>query len=156
MGNNKRTASMKVVNGDKGKASIEDMFENARKSLRSTLEMNVRQDERFDTLYSIRETCHRFYFDRPTEAPAFEFACDIAQDVKETHEKLIEIVDKMTLDQFKEEQFDNPANALVEFRVPEDWEDVLYQSIVFAAVQPYGEQFDTIHGRIMEEVAKNA
>lgn len=156
MGNDKRTASMKVVNGDKGKASIEDMFENARKSLRSTLEMNVRQDERFDTLYSIRETYHRFYFDHPTEAPTFEFACNIAQDVKEIHEKLIEIVDKMTLDQFKEEKFDNPANALVEFDAPEDWEDVFYQSIIFAAVQPYGEQFDTLHGRVMEEVAKSA
>lgn len=152
----KSSSKMKVVSGDKAKASLEKMFETARSGMLATLEVQLNQDDRFDTLYAIRESYHRFYFDHPEEAPSFDYAKSCAEEIKKVHQQIVDKVLSMTLDEFKSEEFTNPADELVKFDDPDDWEDVFFQSLLFSAVQPYGENFDTIHGRVMEEVAKNA
>lgn len=155
--NKKSPSKMKVVDGDKGKASVAVAFENQRKATLATLDVQLKQDERFDTLMGIREAWHAFHFDAPaTEGPSFDYVRNIASDVKEIHERIVSIVENMTVEDFKGEKWANPADQFVDFDEPKDWEDVFYQSMIFSGVQPYGRTFDDIRSRVMEEEGKRA
>lgn len=155
--NKKSAASMKVVEGDKSKADVEKAFENQRTATLSTLEVQLQQDTRFDTLMGIREAWHAFHFDAPaTEGPSFDYVRNIASDIKGVHEEIKKIAETMTLEQFSGAEWVNPADQFVSFPDPEDWEDVFYQSMIFSGVQPYGRTFDDIRSRVMEGEAKRA
>ena len=153
----KSVSSMKVVEGDKSKAGVEKAFENQRAATLATLEVQLKQDLRFDTLMGIREAWHSFHFDRlPEEAPDFDYVRNIASDIKEIHEKIKRIAETMTMEQFSGEEWVNPADQFVSFADPTEWEDVFYQSMIFSGVQPYGRTFDDIRSRVMEGEAKRA
>lgn len=159
--NKKGPSRMKLVDGDKGKRrdkeSMEEMFETQRQGILATLEVQLRQDLRFDTLMGIREAWQRFYFDRkPEEAPSFDYVRNIANDVRETHLKIQDAVRGMTLEQFSSEDWVNPADALVEFDDPKEWEDVFYQSVIFSGVMPYGQSLDDVRSRVMKELRDHA
>lgn len=155
--NRKGPSKMKMVEGDKGKISMEEMFETQRQGMLATLDVQIRQDLRFDTLTGIREAWHQFHFDAPaTEGPSYDYVRNIAWDIRETHEKLRDEVLSMTLEQFSAEEWVNPADKYVDFDDPKDWEDVFYQSMVFSGVQPYGRSFDDIRSRVMKELKDRA
>lgn len=157
----KGPSKMKLVDGDKGKRkdqeTMEQMFEAQRQGILATLEVQLKQDLRFDTLLGIREAWQRFHFDRqPEETPDFDYVRNIANDVRETHLKIQDAVYSMTLEQFSSEDWVNPADALVEFDEPKEWEDVFYQSVIFSGVMPYGQSFDDVRGRVMKELKDRA
>ena len=157
----KGPSKMKLVDGDKGKRkdqeSMERMFETQRQGMLATMEVQLRQDLRFDTLMGIREAWHRFYFDAPeTEGPSFDFVQSVAKDVRETHERINREIQEMTLEQFSAEEWENPADQFVQFPEVKDWEDVFYQSVIFAGVQPYGASFDDLRSRVMKELKDRA
>lgn len=152
---------MKMIDGDKGKRkdqeSMEKMFETQRQGILATLEVQLNQDLRFDTLMGIREAWQRFHFDRKAEeAPGFDYVRDIANDVRNVHLKIKEAAEGMTLEQFSSEDWVNPADKLVEFTEPAGWEDVFYQSIIFSGVMPYGQSFDDVRSRVMKEMRERA
>jgi len=157
----KGPSKMKLVDGDKRKRkdqeTMEKMFETQREGILATLEVQLNQDLRFDTLMGIREAWQRFYFDRRAEeAPSFDYVREIAGDVRRTHLKIKEAAEAMTLEQFSSEDWVNPADELVEFPEPNDWEDVFYQSVIFSGVMPYGQSFDDVRGRVMKEMRERA
>lgn len=157
----KGPSKMKLVDEDKGtrkdQETLEKMFETQRQGILATLEVQLKQDLRFDTLMGIREAWQRFHFDRlPEEAPDFEYVRNIANDVREAHLKIQDAVYSMTLEQFSSEDWVNPADALVEFDEPKEWEDVFYQSVIFSGVMPYGQSFDDVRGRVMKELKDRA
>ena len=157
----KGPSKMKMVDGDKGKrkdrASMEEMFETQRQGILATLEVQLNQDLRFDTLMGIREAWHQFHFDAPaTEGPSFDYVRNIASDIKVIHERIRDAVLSMTLEQFSSEDWVNPADEYVEFDETKDWEDVFYQSMIFSGVQPYGRSFDDVRSRVMKELRDRA
>lgn len=157
----KGPSKMKMVDGDKGKrkdkASMEEMFETQRQGILATLEVQLNQDLRFDTLIGIREAWHQFHFDAPaTEGPSFDYVRNIAADIKAIHERIRDAVLSMTLEQFSAEDWVNPADEYVEFDETKDWEDVFYQSMIFSGVQPYGRSFDDVRSRVMKELRDRA
>ena len=159
--NKKGPSKMKVVEGDKGtrkdQETLEKMFETQRQGILATLEVQLNQDLRFDTLMGIREAWQRFHFDRlPEEAPDFDYVRNIASDVREAHLKIQEAAEAMTLEQFTAEDWVNPADALVGFDEPREWEDVFYQSVIFSGVMPYGQSFDDVRSRMMKEMKDRA
>lgn len=157
----KGPSKMKMIDGDKGKrkdrASMEEMFETQRQGILATLEVQLNQDLRFDTLMGIREAWHQFHFDAPaTEGPSFDYVLNIASDIKAIHERIRDEVVSMTLEQFSSEDWVNPADKYVEFDETKDWEDVFYQSMIFSGVQPYGRSFDDVRSRVMKELRDRA
>lgn len=157
----KGPSKMKLVDGDKGKrkdrASMEEMFETQRQGILATLEVQLNQDLRFDTLMGIREAWHQFHFDAPaTEGPSFYYVHNIASDIKAIHESIRNVVLSMTLEQFSSEDWVNPADEYVEFAETKNWEDVFYQSMIFSGVQPYGRSFDDVRSRVMKEMKDRA
>ena len=159
--NKKGPSKMKMIDGDKGKrkdrASMEEMFETQRQGILATLDVQLHQDLRFDTLMGIREAWHAFYFDAPaTEGPSFDYVRNIAQDILKIHEKIKNDVLSMTLEQFSVEEWENPADKYVGFDDPGDWDDVFYQSMIFSGVQPYGRSFDDVRSRVMKELRDRA
>lgn len=159
--NKKGPSKMKLVDGDKDKRkdqeTLEKMFETQRDGILATLEVQLRQDLRFDTLLGIREAWQRFHFDRlPEEAPDFDYIRNIAMDIVVIHEKIKDEALSMTLEQFSSEDWENPADKYVEFEAPKDWEDVFYQSVIFSGVMPYGQSFDDVRSRVMKELRDRA
>ena len=159
--NKKGPSKMQVVDGDKGKRkdqkTLEEMFEAQRQGILATLEVQLRQDLRFDTLMGIREAWHQFHFDVPaTEGPSLDYVRSIASDIKSIHERIRNDVASMTLEQFSSEDWANPADKYVEFGEVRDWEDAFYQSMVFSGVQPYGRSFDDVRSRVMKELRDRA
>lgn len=152
---------MKLVDSDKGarkdQETLEKMFETQRQGILATLEVQLKQDLRFDTLMGIREAWQRFHFDRKAEeAPSFEYVRNIANDVRDAHLKIQEAAEAMTLEQFTAEDWVNPADSIVEFGEPKEWEDVFYQSVIFSGVMPYGQSFDDVRSRMMKELRDRA
>lgn len=149
----KSASKFKVAEKKTELPPIEDVFEMQRKGMLATIDIQIRQDSRFDTLMAIRESCRRFYND---DVVSLDEAMGMAADVKKTHEAIKEIMESMTLEQMTAEEFVNPCDALVDFEDPKCWDAVFKQSIIFSAVQPYGQSFDDLHGRMMDEVSKRA
>lgn len=152
--NKKSAAKYKVADGAKKTLPpIEDVFEIQRKGMLATIDIQIKQDSRFDTLLAIRESYRHFYND---DVVGIEGAMAMAAEIKKTHEAIKEIMETMTIGQMTAEDFTNPCDALVDFDDPKCWDSVFKQSLIFSAVQPYGQSFDDLHGRMLEEVAKRA
>lgn len=150
----KSAASFKLAdNSKKNLPPIEDVFEIQRKGMLATVDIQIKQDSRFDTLLAIRESSRRFYED---DIMSIEEAMAMAAEIKKTHEAIKEIMETMTIGQMTTEEFVNPCDVLVDFEDPKCWDSVFKQSLIFSAVQPYGQSFDDLHGRMLEEVAKRA
>ena len=150
---NKSAARLTPVKGGKDLKPIEEIFDQQKKGMLATIDIQLKQDSRFDTLLAIRDSYRRFYAE---DVVSLDEAMAMAKEVKETHEAIKEIMENMTLEQITAEEFVNPCDALVDFEDPKSWDKVLKQSIIFSAVQPYGQSFDDLHGRMMEEAAKRA
>ena len=150
----KSAASFKLAdNAKKNLPPIEDVFEIQRKGMLATIDIQIKQDSRFDTLLSIRESNRRFYND---DSLSIAGAIAMAAEIKGIHEEIKKIMETMTIGQMTTEEFENPCDKLVTFDDPKSWDAVFKQSIIFSAVQPYGQAFDDLHGRMLEEVAKRA
>lgn len=150
----KKSAAQFEIAGKKPKLPpIEKVFETQKKGMLATIEVQIKQDSRFDTLMAMRQSYERFY-SVDDETITIDRAKDLANSVRMQHQKIREIIESMTLEQMTAEDFTNPCDALVDFDEPENWLDVFKQSIFFSAIQPYGQAFDDLHGRMMEEVAK--
>ena len=147
----KSASKFKVADKKEALPPIEDVFEVQRKGMLATIDIQIRQDSRFDTLLAIRDSYRRFYGD---DIVSLDEAMAMAKDVKETHEAIKEIMENMTLEQMTAEDFVNPCDVLVNFEDPKCWDSVFKQSLIFSAVQPYGQSFDDLHGRMMDEVSK--
>ena len=148
----KSAAQMKLVDGGGKLPPIEDVFATQKKGMLATIELQIKQDLRFDTLMAIRETYLRFY--RDEHEMTLSYAKKMCDRVKEVHEAIKAKVDELALEEVTSESFVNPCDELVSFDDPETWEDVFEQSVLFSAVQPYGQAFDDLHGRMMEEASK--
>lgn len=131
---------------------IEDVFEKQKKGMLSTIEIQIRQDSRFDTMMAVRETYLRFYKD--DKEMDLGYAKELCAKIKEVHESVMAKAANLTLEQAVSEDWANPCDEIVDFDDPKEWSEVFEQSIVFSAVQPYGQAFDDLHGRMMEEAAK--
>ena len=151
----KSASKMKLVDGKAELPPIEDVFETQRKGMLATIDIQIKQDSRFDTLMALRQSYERFY-SVDDETITLDRAKRLAASVKMQHQKIREIIESMTLEQMTAEDFTNPCDALVDFEEPENWLDVFKQSVFFAAVQPFGQAFDDLHGRMMDEVSKRA
>lgn len=150
----KSAAGYKIAdNAKKNLPPIEDVFETQRKGMLATIDIQIKQDSRFDTLLSIRESNRRFYGD---DSLSIDGAMAMAAKIKGIHEEIKEIMETMTIGQMSAEEFENPCDKLVAFDEPKCWDAVFEQSIIFSAVQPYGQAFDDLHGRMIEEAAKRA
>lgn len=152
----KKSAAQFEVAGKKPKLPpIEKVFETQKKGMLATIEVQIKQDSRFDTLMAMRQSYERF-FSIEEDTITIDEAKELASRVKMQHEKVRDIVESMTLEQITAEDFTNPCDALVDFDEADDWREVFEQSVFFSAIQPYGQAFDGLHGRMMEEVAKRA
>lgn len=149
----KSAAKFEIADRKRELPPIEDVFEKQKKGMISTIEIQIRQDSRFDTLMAIKQSYDRF-FTSDHDGIDLNSARAIAGAVMKLHEKIKEIIEKVELDAMTAEDFTNPCDALVDFDEPKDWRGVFEQSVLFSAVQPYGQAFDDLHGRMMEEAAK--
>lgn len=131
---------------------IEDVFENQKKGMLATIEVQIKQDSRFDTLMAIKQSYDRFFQD--ADGIGLDDAKNIAVQVELQHKKIKAIIEELELDAIIAEDFVNPCDSLVDFDESKDWRDVFEQSVLFSAIQPYGQAFDDLHGRMMEEAAK--
>lgn len=136
--------------------SLEKMLEDARVTMRTQIKIQMKQDSRFDTLMAIREAWHRFNYDRPEEHADIEYARDMAAKVRDLHELVGKAVEAMTVEYMTADEWDNPCDELVSFDDPESWQDVLDQSILFSAIQPYGQHFDDVREQLMNAKAQGA
>ena len=151
----KSASKMKLVDGKTELPPIEEVFETQRKGMLATIDIQIKQDSRFDTLMALRQSYERFFnYDEITIL--FRDAKDLADSVKMQHQKIREFIESMTLEQMTAEDFTTPCDALVDFEEPENWRDVFEQSVFFSAIQPYGQAFDDLHGRMMDEVSRRA
>lgn len=148
----KSAAQMKLVDGGGKLPPIEDVFANQKKGMLATIEIQIKQDLRFDTMMSVRETYLRFYRDQ--DEMDLDYASRMCHRIEETHRTIRCKINDLELEDIVSEKFTNPCDTLVDFRAPENWKDVFEQSIMFSAVQPYGQAFDDLHARMMEEVSK--
>lgn len=148
----KSAAKFEIADRKRELPPIEDVFQNQKKGMLSTIEVQIRQDSRFDTLMAIKQSYDRFFQD--ADGIGLDDARNIAGQVELQHEKIKAIIEEMELDAMTAEDFTNPCDALVDFEEPKDWRDVFEQSVFFSAIQPYGQAFDDLHGRMMEEAAK--
>ena len=148
----KSASQFKIVDKPAQLKPIEDVFENQKKGMIATIEVQIKQDSRFDTLMAIKQSYDRFFQD--TDGIGLDDAKSIAEQVELQHKKIKAIIEEMELDAMTVEDFTNPCDALVDFEEPKDWRDVFEQSVFFSAIQPYGQAFDDLHGRMMEEAAK--
>lgn len=152
----KKSAAQFEVAGKKPKLPpIEKVFETQKKGMLATIEVQIKQDSRFDTLMAIKQSYNRF-FQNDRDGIDINSTRAIAEQIKLQHEKIKAIIEEIELDAVTAEDFANPCDALVDFEEPKDWRDVFEQSVFFSAIQPYGQAFDDLHGRMMEEVAKRA
>lgn len=152
----KKSAAQFEVAGKKPKLPpIEKVFETQKKGMLATIEIQIKQDMRFDTLMAIKQSYDRF-FTSDRDGIDLNSARAIAGTVMKLHEKIKAIIEEIELDTVTAEDFTNPCDALVDFDEPKDWRGVFEQSVLFSAVQPYGQAFDDLHGRMMEEAAKRA
>lgn len=150
----KSAAQFEIADRKRELPPIEDVFENQKKGMLSTIEVQIRQDSRFDTLMAIKQSYDRFFQD--ADSLDLNNARAIAVQVKLQHKKIKAIIEELDLDSITAEDFVNPCDSLVDFNEPKDWRDVFEQSVFFSAIQPYGQAFDDFHGRMMEEAAKRA
>lgn len=151
---NKSAARFTPVKGGKDLPSIEEIFDKQKKGMLATIDIQLKQDDRFDTLMAMRQSYERFFADK--DSLLLNQAKDLASRVKMQHQKIREFIESMTVEQITAEDFTNPCDALVDFAEPKNWIDVFEQSVFFSAVQPYGQSFDDLHGRMMDEVNKRA
>lgn len=150
----KSAAQFKVADKAKSLPAIEDVFANQKQGLLATLDVQLKQDDRFDTLLSIRESYHRFHFDATEADIDLTEVKALAAKVKDIHQKLRDMVEQLTLEGLTAETYANPCDELVAFEEPADWAGVFEQTVLFSAVQPYGQSFDDLRNRMVEEVAK--
>lgn len=150
----KKSASQFEIVGKKPKLQpIEDVFENQKKGMLATIEVQIKQDSRFDTLMAMRQSYERF-FSVEEDTITLDEARNLANGVMMQHKKIREFIESMTLEQVTTEDFTNPCDTLIDFDEPKNWRDVFEQSVFFSAIQPYGQAFDDLHGRMMDEAAK--
>lgn len=150
----KSAAKFEIADKKRELPPIEDVFENQKKGMLATIDVQIKQDSRFDTLMAIKQSYDRFFQD--ADGIGLDDARSIAEQVELQHKKIKAIIEETGLDAMTAEDFTNPCDALVDFEEPKDWRDVFEQSVFFSAIQPYGQAFDDLHGRMMEEAAKRA
>lgn len=150
----KSAAKLEIAGKKPELPPIEDVFEKQKKGMLATIDIQIKQDSRFDTLMAIKQSYDRFFQD--ADGIDLNNARAIAEQVKLQHKKIKMIIEELELDAVTAEDFVNPCDSLVDFEEPKDWRDVFEQSVFFSAIQPYGQAFDDLHGRMMEEVAKRA
>lgn len=151
----KSAAKLEIAGKKPELPPIEDVFEKQKKGMLATIDIQIKQDSRFDTLMAMRQSYERF-FSIDEDTITINEAKELAGRVTMQHKKVRDIIESMALEQITAEDFTNPCDALVDFDEPKNWRDVFEQSVFFSAVQPYGQAFDDLHGRMMEEVAKRA
>lgn len=152
MDNRKGPGKMKLV--DKPTLPpIEEVFEKQVSGIAATVELQIRQDSRFDTLMAIRASWLRFYPEEHGEMD-ISYAKALAEKVRTIHEEVLSKVKAVTLEKVTADEWENPCNSIVEFEDPQDWEDVFFQSLVMSAVQPYGEAMDNLRARMIEEAGE--
>ena len=151
----KSAARLTPVKGGKELPPIEEIFDTQKQGMLATIDIQLKQDERFDTLMAMRQSHERF-FNSDKDQLTLGQAKDLASRVKMQHQKVRKFIEDMTVEQITAEDFTNPCDTLVDFDDPKDWRDVFEQSVFFSAVQPYGQSFDDLHSRMMEEAAKRA
>lgn len=149
----KSASQFKIMDKPAQLKPIEDVFEVQRDGLLATIEVQIKQDSRFDTLMAMRQSYERF-FSAEGGTITLDEAKELAGRVTMQHKKVCELIESMTLEQMTAEDFTNPCDALVDFEEPKDWRDVFEQSVFFSAIQPYGQAFDDLHARMVDEVAK--
>lgn len=148
----KSASQFKIADKPPQLKPIEDVFETQKKGMLATIDVQIKQDSRFDTMMAVRETYLRFY--RDENEMTLGYAKKLCAKVKKVHEAIKAEVERLTLEQAISEDWVNPCDWLVDFDDPHEWSEVLEQSIIFSAVQPYGQAFDDLHARMMEEAAK--
>ena len=148
----KSASQFKIADKPAQPKPIEDVFENQKKGMIATIEVQIKQDSRFDTMMAVRETYLRFY--RTEDEMTLGYAKKLCAKVKKVHEAIKAEAERLTLEQATSEDWANPCDWLVDFDDPHEWSEVFEQSIIFSAIQPYGQAFDDLHARMMEEAAK--
>ena len=148
----KSASQFKIADKPAQPKPIEDVFENQKKGMLATIEVQIKQDSRFDTMMAVRETYLRFY--RDEDEMTLGYAKKLCAKVKKVHEAIKAEAERLTLEQATSEDWVNPCDWLVDFDDPHEWSEVFEQSIIFSAVQPYGQAFDDLHARMMDEAAK--
>lgn len=148
----KSASQFKIADKPAQPKPIEDVFENQKKGMLATIEVQIKQDSRFDTMMAVRETYLRFY--RDEDEMTLGYAKKLCAKVKKVHEAIKAEAERLTLEQATSEDWVNPCDRLVDFDDPHEWSEVFEQSIIFSAAQPYGQAFDDLHARMMEEAAK--
>ena len=148
----KSASQFKIADKPAQPKPIEDVFENQKKGMLATIEVQIKQDSRFDTMMAVRETYLRFY--RDEDEMTLGYAKKLCAKVKKVHEAIKAEAERLTLEQATSEDWVNPCDWLVDFDDPHEWSEVFEQSIIFSAIQPYGQAFDDLHARMMDEAAK--
>ena len=148
----KSASQFKIADKPAQLKPIEDAFENQKKGMIATIEVQIKQDSRFDTMMAVRETYLRFY--RAEDEMTLGYAKKLCAKVKKVHEAIKAEAERLTLERATSEDWVNPCDWLVDFDDPHEWSEVFEQSIIFSAIQPYGQAFDDLHARMMEEAAK--
>lgn len=151
----KSASQFKVVDKPAQLKPIEDVFATQKAGMLATIDVQIKQDSRFDTLMAIKQSHDRFFNNGEFD---IDFSLDeakaLAGSVRSEHEEIKKIIEAYTVEDATAEGFENPCDKLVDFMDPKSWEEVFEQSVFFSAIQPYGQAFDDLHARMMDEVAK--
>lgn len=131
---------------DEEKAEImEKELATAKTAVLASLEIQINQCERFDSLLAIHDSYARFGIDGLSIMKATE----IAEKMKAILIEVRDIIEKISLIEMVVKDFTNPIDKFVPSERRGTWDEVLEDAMMFSAIRPWGEQMDTLHGQLL-------
>lgn len=124
---------------------MEKELATAKTAVLASLEIQINQCERFDSLLAIHDSYARFGIDGLSIMKATE----IAAKMKALLIEVRDIIEEISLVEMVVKDFTNPIDKFVPSERRGTWDEVLEDAMMFSAIRPWGEQMDTLHGQLL-------
>lgn len=124
---------------------MEKELATAKTAVLASLEIQINQCERFDSLLAIHDSYARFGID----GLSIMNATEIAGKMKALLIEVRDIIEKISLVEMVVKDFTNPIDKFVPSERRGTWDEVLEDAMMFSAIRPWGEQMDTLHGQLL-------
>lgn len=154
---NKSAAKLKVaekkteLTEEQKRKILDHEVENFKAIAPKNIDILINQCHRFDNLLAIHDSFARF------ENGDF-ISIDEAKHIADTMVEMLlrgkEIIAAISLDDILSEEFSNPMDELISSKDPDSWHETVTQAILFSAVRPFGEQVDSLVGRVHQKAAE--
>lgn len=135
---------------------IEETWENAWQSFKTTIEVNVEIAKRVDNLLNVRDLCFKILgedyvwsLDSEARMNLFKWAYDVSVA---TYIDIQQVIETWELDEFLKEDMKNYFDDIMPKVVNvNDEMDMLFAAIRFLSIKPYGERMNQLHYTMLDE-----